>query len=146
MTKKKKLYLNEIFDLIPSELNQQNKRFILKNLNEKQKYSRVENSFIWLKDAGVALPAFCAAEPKYPLKLSKCTNLFKLFFCDTGMLCSMFMNEYNIKEAYILSNENLSVNQNKVYIPVYMAMFLKNKKPDIGVYKIDLTALTGWKS
>lgn len=56
------------------------------------------------------------------------------------------MNEYNIKEAYILSNENLSVNQNKVYIPVYMAMFLKNKKPDIGVYKIDLTALTGWKS
>ena len=81
--KDKKLYLNEIFDLIPSELNQQNKRFILKNLNEKQKFSRVENSFIWLKDAGVTLPAFCADEPKYPLKLSKNSNLFKLFFCDT---------------------------------------------------------------
>ena len=81
--KDKKLYLNEIFDLIPSELNQQNKRFILKNLNEKQNFSRVENSFIWLKDAGVTLPAFCADEPKYPLKLSKNSNLFKLFFCDT---------------------------------------------------------------
>lgn len=81
--KDKKLYLNEIFDLIPSELNQQNKRFILKNLNEKQKFYRVENSFIWLKDAGVTLPAFCADEPKYPLKLSKNSNLFKLFFCDT---------------------------------------------------------------
>lgn len=109
--KEKKLYLNEIFDLIPSELNQQNKRFILKNLNEKQKYSRVENSFIWLKDAGIALPAFCAAEPKYPLKLSKCTNLFKLFFCDTGMLCSMFMNGIQLK---ILNNEK-NINFGSIY-------------------------------
>lgn len=29
-----KLYLDEIFELIPSELNNHNKRFILKNLNE----------------------------------------------------------------------------------------------------------------
>lgn len=41
-----KLYLEEIFTLIPSELNQKNKRFILKNLNENFKFSRYENSFI----------------------------------------------------------------------------------------------------
>ena len=35
-----KLYLEEIFSLIPSELNQKNKRFILKNLNENFKFSR----------------------------------------------------------------------------------------------------------
>ena len=33
-----KLYLNEIFDLIPPELNNQNKRFILKKLNENIKF------------------------------------------------------------------------------------------------------------
>ena len=47
-----KLYLEDIFSLIPSELNTKNKRFILKNLNENFKFSRHENSFIWLKDTG----------------------------------------------------------------------------------------------
>lgn len=41
-----KLYLEEIFDLIPSELNAKNKRFILKNLNENFKFSRYSNSFL----------------------------------------------------------------------------------------------------
>ncbi|MCD8336689.1 MAG: AAA family ATPase, partial [Lachnospiraceae bacterium] len=53
-----KLYLAEIFDLIPSELNSQNKRFIMKNLNERAVFSKYENSFLWLKDAGVALPTY----------------------------------------------------------------------------------------
>ncbi len=47
--KDNKLYIKEIFDLIPSELNNQNKRFIMKNLNENLKFSRYENSFLWLK-------------------------------------------------------------------------------------------------
>ena len=41
-----KLYLEEIFNLIPSEINSKNKRFILKNLNENFKFSRYEHSFI----------------------------------------------------------------------------------------------------
>lgn len=48
-----KLYLEDIFDLIPSELNNKNKRFILKNLNENFKLSRYTNSFIWLKDSWI---------------------------------------------------------------------------------------------
>ncbi len=39
------LYIKEIFDLIPNELTNQNKRFILKNLNENMKFLRYENSF-----------------------------------------------------------------------------------------------------
>ena len=54
-----KLYLEEIFNLIPSELNSKNKRFRLKNLNENFRFSRYEHSFIWLKEAGVALPVYC---------------------------------------------------------------------------------------
>ena len=70
-----KLYLEEIFNLIPSELNSKNKRFILKNLNENFRFSRYEHSFIWLKEAGVALPVYCVQEPEVPLLLSKATNL-----------------------------------------------------------------------
>ncbi len=92
-----KLYLEDIFNLIPSELNNKNKRFVLKNLNEHFKFSRYENSFLWLKDAGVALPVFCASEPVIPLLLSKATNLFKLFLSDVGLLASMYEDGIQMK-------------------------------------------------
>ncbi|MDO4616056.1 MAG: AAA family ATPase [Lachnospiraceae bacterium] len=92
-----KLYLENIFDLIPSELNSKNKRFILKKLNENFKFSRYENSFIWLKEAGVALPVYCVDEPVIPLVLSRSTNLFKLFLADVGLLSSMYMNGIQLK-------------------------------------------------
>ena len=92
-----KLYLKDIFELIPSELNNRNKRFILKNLNEHFKFSRYEHSFIWLKEAGVALPVYCAQEPTVPLLLSKSTNLFKLFASDVGLLASMYADGIQLK-------------------------------------------------
>ena len=106
-----KLYLEDIFDLIPSELNCKNKRFILKNLNENFKFSRYSYSFLWLKDAGVALPTFCVAEPTVPLRLSKSSNLFKLFLSDVGLLASMYMDHIQVK---ILNGEK-SINFGAVY-------------------------------
>ncbi len=41
-----KLELNEIFDLIHSELNSKNKRFILKNLNEHARFDKYYESFL----------------------------------------------------------------------------------------------------
>ncbi len=110
--KENKLYIKEIFDLIPSELNNQNKRFIMKNLNENFKFSRYENSFIWLKDAGVALPCFCADEVKTPLLLSKSKNLFKLFSSDVGLLASSYMdNNLQIK----ILNKEKDINFGSIY-------------------------------
>lgn len=110
--KENKLYIKEIFDLMPSELNNQNKRFIMKNLNENFKFSRYENSFIWLKDAGVALPCFCADEVKTPLLLSKSKNLFKLFSSDVGLLASSYMdNNLQIK----ILNKEKDINFGSIY-------------------------------
>ncbi|MDD2971497.1 MAG: AAA family ATPase [Lachnospiraceae bacterium] len=106
-----KLYLEEIFMLIPSELNDKNKRFILKNLNENFKFSRYENSFLWLKEAGVALPVYCASEPVIPLLLSRSTNLFKLFSGDVGLLASMYMNGLQLK----ILNREKDINFGAVY-------------------------------
>ena len=106
-----KLYLEDIFSLIPSELNNKNKRFILKDLNENFKFSRYSNSFLWLKDAGVALPTFCVDEPKVPLLLSRSTNLFKLFLSDVGLLAAMYAKDIQVR---ILNNET-DINFGSIY-------------------------------
>ena len=85
-----RLYIEDIFSLIPPELNAKNKRFILKNLNENAKFVRYQNSFLWLKNAGVALPVYNVEEPKMPLLLSRSRNLFKLFQSDVGLLSAQY--------------------------------------------------------
>ena len=204
-----KLYINDIFELIPSELNAKNKRFILKNLNEHIKFSRHENSFVWLRDADMALPTYNVEEPRVPLKLNELRNLFKLFQNDVGLLASQYAGgiqllilqgdvcinngaiyenavaqelhahgwklyyfnskkqgevdflleqdseiiplevksgkdyqrhvalnnlltnvEYGIRRSIVLSNENISVKENVLYIPIYMTMFLHHHKQE----------------
>ncbi|MBO7440423.1 MAG: AAA family ATPase [Bacteroidales bacterium] len=106
-----KLLLDEIFNLIPSELNAKNKRFVLKNLNENRHFIRHENSFLWLKDAGVALPVYNVEEPRLPLLLSKQRNLFKLFLNDVGLLACQYARDFQIR---ILSDD-LNVNFGSVF-------------------------------
>ena len=89
---KRKLYIQDIFDLIPSELNAQNKRFVLKDINQHIKFSRSENDFLWLSDAGVALPVYNVEAPCPPLILNKQRNLFKLFQNDVGLLACQYSN------------------------------------------------------
>lgn len=95
--KDKKLEISEIFNLIPSELDAKNKRFILKNLNERARFSRYENSFVWLKNAGVAIPTLNIQEPKISFKLNEQRNLFKLFQNDVGLLCCQYASGIQLK-------------------------------------------------
>lgn len=215
-----KLYIEDIFDLIPAELNAHNKRFVLKKLNENLKFNRYEDSFIWLREAGVALPVYNVEVPVAPLELAKQRNLFKLFSNDVGLLASQYadgiqlriLNEdddinfgaiyenvvaqefkshgfklyyfnskkqgevdfvfsidgdivpvevksgkayarhnalknvmendvYNIKRAYVLCNNNLRLNGKIVYLPIYMAMFIKKSVMPNLTYKVDLDGL-----
>ncbi len=106
-----KLYLEDIFEMIPSELNAKNKRFILKSLHENFKFSRYRNSFLWLKNAGVALPVFSVTEPTVPLTLNKSANLFKLFLSDVGLLAAMYMDGIQLK----LLNREKDINFGSVY-------------------------------
>jgi predicted AAA+ superfamily ATPase len=109
--KANKLYINEIFNLIPPELNAKNKRFILKSLNENAKLSRYENSFLRLKDAGVAIPVYNIEEPKAPLLLARSRNLFKLFQNDIGLLAAQYANGIQLK---IISGAN-DINYGAIY-------------------------------
>lgn len=109
---RKKLYINEVFDIIPSELNAKNKRFILKRLNEHMTFSRHENDFIWLKDADMTLPTYNVEEPMSPLKLNEQRNLFKLFQNDVGLLsCQYSSGDIQLK---ILQGD-MNVNYGSVF-------------------------------
>lgn len=92
-----KLYVEDIFNLIPPELNAKNKRFILKRLNENIKFERYQNSFLWLKNAGVALPVYNVEEPKIPLILARSRNLFKLFQNDIGLLAAQYAENIQLR-------------------------------------------------
>lgn len=116
----RKLQIEEIYDLVPSELNAKNKRFILKNLNEKARFNRYEDSFLWLKDAGVAIPTYNVEEPRIPLLLSKQRNLFKLFSNDVGLLAAMYGGNIQTKLLSKDSNINFgSVYENLVAQELY---------------------------
>lgn len=103
---KNKLYIENIFDLIPPELNAKNKRFIMKSLNESARFERYRNSFLWLKDAGVAIPVYNVEEPKVPLLLSKSRNLFKLFQNDIGLLAAQYAE--GIQLRIITDDKNIN--------------------------------------
>ena len=103
--KERKLVIEEIYNLIPSELNAKNKRFILKELKEKARFARYESGFLWLKDAGVAIPTYNVEAPTMPLLLNKQRNLFKLFLNDVGLLTAMYGGNIQVR---LLNNQNIN--------------------------------------
>ena len=92
-----RMRLRHIYSLIPSELNKHNKRFFLKNATARGRFDRLEDDFVWLKEAGVAIPVFNVDAPKAPLELARKASLFKLFLNDVGLLCALYMDGIQLK-------------------------------------------------
>ncbi len=215
-TEDKKPYLTQIYDLIPAELNSANKRFNFADIKKGLRYERSEDNFVWLTQAGVALPVFNVTEPTVPLLLSEKRSLFKLFLSDVGMLTTMYgratkvqllsgnkdinngalyenvvaqelkahgfklyyynskrhgeldfvieymgkvlpievksgkdyhrhsalsnvigIPEYNIGEAFVLTNYNVQVKGNVVYYPIYMLMFIQDEVVELPTIELD---------
>ena len=101
-----KIKIKAIFDAIPSQLNDKNRRFMVNSLAPTARLARYEDSFQWLSDAGVALACYNVTEPQTPLKLNEKHSLFKLFLNDVGLLCAACME--NVQ--FDLLSGNLDVN------------------------------------
>lgn len=110
-TKENSLLVKDIYSLIPSELNNQNKRFILKNLNEKGRFYQYEDSFVWLLNSNIGLFVYNVDNPIYPLLASKDRKLFKLFLCDTGLLSHYLYSDNMVK----ILNNDVNVNYGSIY-------------------------------
>ena len=105
-----KMKIRAIFDSIPAQLNEKNRRFILTAINPKARQERYSDSFNWLADAGVALPCYNVEEPQPPLRLNEKHNLFKLFMGDTGLLCAACME--NVQFGIL--NGELQINMGSI--------------------------------
>lgn len=102
-----KIKIRAIFDSIPSQLDDKNRRFFLSKVDRNGRQNRYENSFLWLSDAGVALPSYNVTEPQPPLQLNEKRNIFKLFMNDTGLLCAACMK--NIQFDILQGNVNVNM-------------------------------------
>ena len=203
-------------------MNSKNKRFSLGEIGKGYAVKDIQDDFMWLKKAGVALPAYNVAEPKTPLELSANSRLVKLFHSDIGILANLLMDtdiqlkllakekeinfgaifenavaqeltahgyenlyyfnskkqgevdflieykgnvlpievksgkdykihsalnnllkneNYNISQAVILCNGNVERNGKKLYLPIYMTMFLKKTTSASTKIALDLSAL-----
>ncbi len=80
---------------------------------ERPFYSLFKDDFIWLVDAGVAIPVRNVSEPKRPLRLAENRSLFKLFMNDVGLLsaaCGMSVvrdlvsNDFSVNYGAIYEN------------------------------------------
>jgi len=94
--KDRRLVIRNIYDLIPSELFSQNKRFRLSSIENVKRYTQVQNELLWLIKANVALPAYNVKAPVSPLLLSEAHSLFKMYLSDVGLLTSRFPKNASI--------------------------------------------------
>lgn len=105
------LRIRAVFDRLPAELNEKNKRFFASSIEAGTTFENLGDEFLWLKEAGVALPTVNVEEPKVPLKLAEKPSLFKLFSSDVGLLAAQYMNGIQLR----LLNEEEDINFGAVY-------------------------------
>ena len=89
----KKLMIKEVYRAIPSELNAKNKRFMHSHItqNNKKLNEGFLEEYLWLTNAGVAIPVYNVTIPEIPLTLSSERKTLKIFLNDTGLLCSQML-------------------------------------------------------
>ena len=93
----KKLMIISIYDLVPSQLLKQNRRFNYSDIKKGLRFERVESSFLWLASAGVVIPTYNATEPRISLNQNKKSSLVKLYCSDVGLLTSSYGNALRTK-------------------------------------------------
>jgi len=91
------LRIRAVFDRIPAELDEKNKRFFASSIEPGERFEHFGDEFLWMKEAGVALPTVSVQEPCLPLKLGEKPNFFKLFSNDVGLLAAQYMNGIQLK-------------------------------------------------
>jgi len=107
----RKLIITHIYELIPAELNEKNKRFMIADINKNLRYERISDSFVWLWKSGVALGVFNTTEPTIPLMLNEKSALFKLFISDVGLLTTIYGKSCKLK----IVNKESDINKGAVF-------------------------------
>ena len=103
-----------IFDGIPGQLSQKEKKYRLSSLGKQARFRTFEDSFIWLNEAMVVNACFKATDPRVGLALSSDHTTQKCYMADTGLLVShTFMDKkYTDNELYrAILFDKLNINE-----------------------------------
>ena len=114
--------IRSIYEALPSQLNDKNRRFNVSSLDKNARLLRYADSFNWLIDAGVVNACYNVNEPTGSLGLNEKRSLFKLYSSDTGLLCAQSMNDIQFD---ILQGDT-NVNMGSILENVMAQMFVAN--------------------
>lgn len=117
-----KIKIKTIFDSIPSQLNDKNRRFMLSKIDPNGRNIRYSDSFTWLNDAGIAISCFNISEPVAPLSINEKRNLYKLYMGDVGLLCAACMENIQLD----LLQGNLDINMGSILENVIAQQLVSN--------------------
>lgn len=129
--KEKKLKIQRLYELIPSNMENKKKRVILSDIENKRGKVRedYEDEIEYLMSSGVAIGVNSISEPCFPLIQSTMKTLIKLYMNDVGLLTNILYKD-NIKP---IMETMSSINLGSVYETV-AATELKAHKGDMYYY------------
>lgn len=100
--KEDRLVVLEIFNILASEISMKNKKFIKSHLDVSNfKNLDLKDRFLWLSNAGIAIPVYNVTNPKYPLKISIDNKIVKLFSNDVGLLSHQIFKSDDLNKVLV---------------------------------------------
>lgn len=108
-----KLHTKDIYELIPSNIENKRKRIFVKDVENKEnaRFSSYKEDFDDLVSSGIVLKALSCANPTFRLLETAKRNLIKLYLADIGILTGQ-LYRYNVKP---LRDDRPCVNLGNVY-------------------------------
>jgi len=81
--------ISDLWQIIPSQLGKENKKFIFSAIAKSARGREYEDALQWLTDAGMILKSQHVSVPRLPLSGYSEKNNFKVFMLDVGLLSTM---------------------------------------------------------
>lgn len=116
-----------IFDQIPSLLARQDKRVVLREIEEGSSFAVYEDTFFWLKDSMISNECFNCNDPNVGLSLNEDRTFIKCYMGDTGLLISHTFNLHELADGELFREllfKKLSLNEGMFFENLVMQMLV----------------------
>ena len=120
-----------VFNHIPVQLAQENKKFQVSKVSSGAKAKDYWGCIKWLADAGIINICYCMNFPELPLKGNYDSSKFKVYFADTGLLIALLDDE---AQADLRLNKNFGTYKGALFENI-IAESLSKMKMDLFYYK-----------
>lgn len=107
--KEDRLIILEMYNRLASEISKKNKKFVKSHLDVPNfKNLNLNDRYLWLNNAGIAIPTYNVTNPIYPLKASEDSKIVKLFMSDVGLLSHKIF-DLEAKQKLIIDSSSVDL-------------------------------------